>query len=1292
MASSLKLIPSVLNFKIQETEISTILVHLQNTSDHSVEFQIVTSAFFIVEPHLSKIDGKSKIPISIKSVFPCSPCNVFDYLYVLSVDESIKVPIIVTYSDEARNIPPPLSISQVYLMEELEILGVPEIPDGLLQETKVRPSTCMNRDISISTNEVSKILELSVTHGFCPVITDSHIIDIGDIHESLMSPYTGNIKSYDMKLINTSDKDVIVTFNTDKISIQSDSLLASISPSLLQIPAKETRTVKISILKMAEFIPHLPTVLSEFFSVSVCYMEDAHIETASTHKLLPPWTLNFHVIGHLHESMEFLNPDWELSQKMVNMPACSVDMEISTLFSVRNLNDKVSLSMKMDISDIRFQVVPSQLMVIPPGKTMFACIKFKAKPTETKDLPGTECVKTIMEILFDGKELYKVPLVSKISILPQLVFPGLFALPPVPVGSSCIRGIPVRNDSDIPVSVFVAVENSTEFVVPLPQCTINPKTTVEIPIRFGPCTDAQKITCVGKITGNFHNGPPMSKTFGLIGVSLVPEFRVNVSEIDIGSVITDSIHYSEFSISNESPLIGYYDLSLKDDLGMIELLTKNSGSLTGSGIDIIKFSVRSKKPGNFESTIFVNSCGHEVGSVSIKVNAISPTVVVSSVRGGKQITDSVSDLWGSSDISDFNRIADDENLTDIEIKFHRTNSIELKQKLAEEMRNRSEHFINFPPSICDSNTTEIFVTLKNTSEVPAAITIFAPSDFGFYEFAPKWAIFPIGEEDPLLIGDPDIPQSVLEESHYEWVENNKLFEISPKMFTINPLEESVIRFSYLRKFTGTHKLPILFQIAGGRCLPFSLIGLTYVPQEPKLELKGFKRISPVAINSDTPYLHSLELRNRGGSHASFFIDPENMRIINETLGHNWPVFDVYPLEGFIAPGDSCALTVKFFPREAKAYSCELPVFLRLTVSEDGEEEISSETLRFTLTAFGFDPREGRASTNTTTDTLPSDIPISSTFPENFNATISPDVVDFDCLHVEDIKALKLVVLSNRNPHFSLKFNWLCENLPGKALKVHPNSGVISPGGEQILTFELSTDLTMVLSHDLVCSFEWIKVSRTTTALEDSVEFEEDTKSQADSEEIFAFHTSRPLPPVIAKPFKSKRAHVPVMNRLTISRLRALMTSRGGQKFLSENIQTENAQLSAYLPEELTETDFNELLRLGTRSSVGTAPVIGHPMPWEQELRVRIICRILHKADLEVSFSSPDSQIVEFGTSSSLKDLKNKFLSIKNDPSSGAPSVKSLLEKNAFLGAMKGNKELRDEVMDAIRLEMLNQIN
>eukprot|EP00397_Hematodinium_sp_SG-2012_P001373 GEMP01001375.1.p1 GENE.GEMP01001375.1~~GEMP01001375.1.p1 ORF type:complete len:881 (+),score=176.10 GEMP01001375.1:2439-5081(+) len=546
----------------------------------------------------------------------------------------------------------------------------------------------------------------------------------------------------------------------------------------------------------------------------------------------------------------------------------------------------------------------------------------------------------------------------------------------------------------------------------------------------------------------------------------------------------------------------------------------------------------------------------------IRAEVVYPTVQIVDIRTNGVNPQPMSLLWNLFRVDELNKMCSDD-LTPIDRAYQQATGFDEKRRVQKQLPSFQ---ISLGTAAFGSPPTVSYVAMTNRGKLPIRFAFDTPKSMDLKE-KPTWS--------------DDIPISG--EEHYHWVEEHNIYEISPMEATIEPGSFVHICITYHHYSIGAHMLPVVLNIINGKSILFYFKGTSLPPNLGKLSVRSSNiKLQPVSIGSEKGPVQVVELWNSGAVNAPWRVNTETIDNLN-TENYDFQVLSVYPQSGVLDAQNSCYLHFVCTPLEAKTYKCSIPIEM---LSND--EPV--EDLTFDVEFDAFDPRE-------------SEPPPIALFPNLPIQTYAPVPGTGCALSVEelnfgrDIKipciVERMTILVNYTDDFVLNFGWTTKELID-GLTIDPMCGELAPGSHLVVVFQLETSEPIDISGEVECVIAWTHVSHSlerNTGNPGEVNASRDEKNESFAPEnadveIIAFHKDHVHEPAYSNNPLLCPSHVSVVNRLTVTRFRALMSNPAGQKYLSSNLHR-TVWVSSHLPSQPQNHD-GEIAR--NISSPTTAPL------------------------------------------------------------------------------------------------------
>ena len=157
------------------------------------------------------------------------------------------------------------------------------------------------------------------------------------------------------------------------------------------------------------------------------------------------------------------------------------------------------------------------------------------------------------------------------------------------------------------------------------------------------------------------------------------------------------------------------------------------------------------------------------------------------------------------------------------------------------------------------------------------------------------------------------------------IEENKLFQIEPRQGVLNRGERKVIKMSYQHKIVGSHALPIVMSISGGRQIPLRLTGMTLSEADKCLAFPSeHYELKPVHLGLLQAPTQQVSFYNGSSQKIHYEIDLDSVRALN-AANWDWEVFKILNPKGVVDANSCGEIKMSFLPLEARQYNLTLCV-------------------------------------------------------------------------------------------------------------------------------------------------------------------------------------------------------------------------------------------------------------------------------------------------------------------------------------------------------------------------------
>ncbi|OAF69387.1 hypothetical protein A3Q56_02854 [Intoshia linei] len=336
---------------------------------------------------------------------------------------------------------------------------------------------------------------------------------------------------------------------------------------------------------------------------------------------------------------------------------------------------------------------------------------------------------------------------------------------------------------------------------------------------------------------------------------------------------------------------------------------------------------------------------------------------------------------------------------------------------------------NFVPAPINSENCTIKITLENIGVVPLKWSFMTLGDLRIKQ--PMWM-----KNDNLNLKKSNartdieiFDQNMQDETKMKMLLNiENLFLIEPKLGSLKPAESVTVKLTYAHAHEGTHILPVLFKIEQGREMTINFIGRTVSINRPYLffDDKNIK-LQDVAIGYGSSPIQNIAMYNGGNVELYYNIDLKGMDEINKK-NYNQLIFTCLTASGYLKPGYTDYIKIKFMPIEEKMYWFTLPV------------NVDDVSIQLTISANGYFhksvPPVKQLNNLIQTQNTPKYII------DKEVVYLSTDKIEFDSMQLFGVTR-RLIFLYNRKLNDKIIFSWHVTNKSdSKYVYVTPNEGIV----------------------------------------------------------------------------------------------------------------------------------------------------------------------------------------------------------------------------------------------------------
>eukprot|EP01060_Flectonema_neradi_P033496 TRINITY_DN5644_c0_g1_i4.p1 TRINITY_DN5644_c0_g1~~TRINITY_DN5644_c0_g1_i4.p1 ORF type:complete len:1741 (+),score=268.72 TRINITY_DN5644_c0_g1_i4:45-5225(+) len=354
---------------------------------------------------------------------------------------------------------------------------------------------------------------------------------------------------------------------------------------------------------------------------------------------------------------------------------------------------------------------------------------------------------------------------------------------------------------------------------------------------------------------------------------------------------------------------------------------------------------------------------------------------------------------------------------------------------------KHEHIpVVFGGAVVGTQTTKVFITAQNTSEIVVDYSFRLPSESDIPQ--ERWY-------------HEDLPSAADYEE--ELVLDNNLFSIEPSKGRIFPGDSATIQLLCRRSNVGHHKLGVLFQIKGGKRIVLNFSGRTLSAEEKHLDILQQEHVfSPVAIGERHAPMQFYELRNSSHVPVSYELAADPFVAICDAC-YDFPVFQCLNSYGDIPPLSSVQLQWYFRPLEAREYNITVPIVVQ-----------GGPTYEVKFIGNGFHPCEVDATDIPNVNSNIRQYPTQAEDP-TFPVVVTQDVFTLGVIPVHSLHR-RIVILKNSHTTDTFSFDWRTTFHSSELIvEVEPATGTISAGESVCCRLTLySGPLRQIIDQSVQC--------------------------------------------------------------------------------------------------------------------------------------------------------------------------------------------------------------------------------
>nr|XP_046260401.1 cilia- and flagella-associated protein 65 isoform X2 [Scatophagus argus] len=784
------------------------------------------------------------------------------------------------------------------------------------------------------------------------------------------------------------------------------------------------------------------------------YKDNHHMEERL---LCPPWCVTVRVIGHSFQpGKDHFIPCCSLKPSRVVFPALSV---LSYRMVLLQNSGDLPLTFCLDHSSNpslaeSVSVVPS-CGLIQPGNHQILTLR----TTSTEDSPKQGfSVHLQLNAAEHTKELTVVSVLEKLCV--SLEGDGILYFHPTAVGSRTERSHHIRNLSQLPLRFQWSIpEPDQELIFVEPAAgELHPNESSVQLWSFSPLAE-KAYTLKPTLTFWPMQTPGCNKsqlTLKVVGMGSKGFIEAEKAVLDIGDILVGSYRSIEIPLVNNSPCPVSFCLSVEqihlDEEPIYESeavpsalqLDCERGTITSHSTMLLRSTARPHRRAQYlwiisyqtlNASGFVSSPPQALCEVQAK--GVFPTLKVIDACGGGSV-DKLSKvhLWKLFSLDSLN-----------EHLFSNPSPVELTYKTP------TRHSLHSSPSTFTKTVLDF-----NFSAAPV---LSDPSTFVLMFHNPgsipvDWAfLFPEDQQIELEYWAETGEFSSTELCQMK-VQDNHLFNISPRSGTLVPGQQRAVHFSYSHNFPGTNRFPVVFKLSYGRELLINFQGVTVERDRPYVHFASKRHVfTPVTIGGCTPPRQVCELHNGGAVPVRYEVDLAVLAQL-QVDNFNHPVLCCLSPKGEVPPGTTAMLEWIFSPLEAKMYHMDIPIHV-----QDGD----STLVRFEGCGLN-SPALGSKDSFNDSDTEALEPCVQRLpFPGQV-VFLSEDTVSLGNIPVCS-RSSRIFFLTNVSHTDTVVYTWDKSNQ--QVVQIHPERGSLCPGESAlcVLTFT-STDYPTCYQLDIIC--------------------------------------------------------------------------------------------------------------------------------------------------------------------------------------------------------------------------------
>ncbi|KAG7241732.1 hypothetical protein INR49_025197 [Caranx melampygus] len=775
--------------------------------------------------------------------------------------------------------------------------------------------------------------------------------------------------------------------------------------------------------------------------------------------LCPPWCVTVRVIGHSFQpGKEHFTPCCSLKPTQVVFPAVSaLSYQTVLLQNGGDLPLTFCLDHSSGLALAESVSVNPHCGLVQPGRHQI--LTLRTTPTEDNPKQGFSLQLKLNEAN-QRKELKVVNVVEKPCV--SLEGDGSLYFQPTIVGSQTQRTHHIRNLSCLPLRFQWSIPELDQDLISVEPDAgeLHPNESAVQTWSFSPL--AEKAYTL-KPTLTFWpvqtDGCKKSHhTLNVVGVGSKGFIEAKKAVLDLEDTLIGSYQSIEIPLVNNSPCPVSFHLSVQQILQDEELIYDPETEPSALQLDCERGTITSRSTMLLRSTVRPNRRAQYLWKISYQTLntsgcASSPRQPLCEVRAkGVFPTLQVTDVCSSGSVARLSKVHLWELLSLGSLNKHllsNPSSAELTHRTPtrHSLRNYPSTFtntmldFNFGAAPMNSDPSNFVLMLHNPGPIPVDWAFLFPEDQQIEtEYWAETGEFSSTELKQMKIQD------------------NRVFNISPRMGTLQPGQQRAVHLSYSHFFAGTNRFPVVFKLSYGREILLNFQGVTLGRDRPFLLFSSNCHVfTSVTIGDCFPPKQVYELHNAGAVAVHYEVDRAVLSQL-QMDNFNHPVLCCLNPEGEVPPGRTATVEWIFSPLESKMYHMDIPIYI-----DDGD----STLVRFEGCGV-YSPALGSSNAFSCSETK---APVSS-----FKRVPFPGQVAFlsqDSVSLGDIsvcsRSSRILFLTNVSQTDIVHYSWDLPQEKTQVVQITPHQGRLDPGecALCVLTFT-STDYPTIYQLDLIC--------------------------------------------------------------------------------------------------------------------------------------------------------------------------------------------------------------------------------